>query len=655
MPLAPAASTLAIRLIGSTRASFDGADLPLPASRKTRAILAYLLLADRPVSRQQLCELFFDVPDDPRAALRWSLSKLRGVLEADGVERVRTQRDQVSIDTAGLWVDALALRSLPHDLGSLDAVALAAVLGWSPEPLLADADLPNRPDYAAWLVAERHRAQAVLALVLTALAERQEDNPAAQIEPLQRLIALDPLDAAAYQRLIAVLVELGRRSDAEALAGQAERALAQNGIDPGAALRQPLRRRIDTSVAAVDPAPPLPERASAAPVVAVLPVVDLSMEPLPGHVTDGFFEGLVHALSRFQSLVTIAGASTSRMRGVIDDPVEIARRLGADILVGGSLIATRDGTLRFRWRAIDGQTARIVTSGELEGHCDDVWDLQEAAARVVAVEVEPRAQAEALRARAACPTASASAYDHYLRGVVAAFRADPRDFGTALDHFEQAIALDPRFHPALALAPWAASYANRIRTPAERDHYAAMSRAALRHGADDARTLATAGGALCYMARDHAAAWQAVNRAITINPNEHTAWSTGGWMHAMNGDAAEAHRMFDRSSRLNPLASNALGLTAGRAMAELLAGSAEQAEAYVIEALDGSESHPSALMTGVATAALLGLAQLEQRRAALLRLYPEGIDSQSIRHLPFERPECQERYFAALRLGGVPG
>lgn len=654
MTLAPDPSNLAIRLIGSTHASLGGEELALPASRKTRAILAYLLLADRPVSRQQLCELFFDVPDDPRAALRWSLSKLRGVLEADGAERVRTLRDQVSIDTTGLWVDALALRNLPGDLGGFDQAALAAVLDWSAEPLLADADLPNRPDYAAWLVAERHRAQQALAAVLTELAERSDGDPSAQIEPLQRLIALDPLAAGAYERLIAVLVELGRRGDAEVLAGQAERALVQNGMDPGAALRQPLRRRVDAPTVQ-EAEPSSAGRSNDAPVVAVLPVVDLSMEQLPGHVSDGFFEGLVHALSRFQSLVTIAGASTSRMRGVIDDPLEIARRLGADILIGGSLIATRDGALRFRWRAIDGQTARIMTSGELEGHSDDIWDLQENAAQVVAVEVEPRAQAEALRVRAACPTASASAYDHYLRGIVAAFRADPRDFRVALGHLERAIELDPGFHPALALAPWAASYANRIRTPAERDHYAAMSRAALRHGSDDARTLATAGGALCYMARDHAAAWQAVNRAIAINPNEHTAWSTGGWMHAMNGNAAEAHRMFDRSARLNPLASNAVGLTAGRAIAELLAGNVEQAEAFVVAALDGPDSHPSALMTSVATAALLDLAQLEQRRAALLRLYPEGIDSQSIRHLPFERLECQDRYFAALRQGGVPG
>jgi len=655
LPLAPDPSILAIRLIGSTHASLGGEELALPASRKTRAILAYLLLADRPVSRQQLCELFFDVPDDPRAALRWSLSKLRGVLEADGVERVRTQRDQVSIDATGLWVDALALRNLPGDLGGLDQAALAAVLDWSAEPLLADADLPNRPDYAAWLVAERHRAQTALAAVLTELADRIDGDPSAQIEPLQRLIALDPLDAAAYQRLIAVLVELGRRSDAEELAGQAERAMLQSGIDPGEELRQPLRRKIQPAFGGASSAR-VDLRNSEVPVIAVLPVVDLSMEPLPAYVVDGFFEGLVHALSRFQSIETLAGASTSRMRQVLDDPVEVAGRLGADLLVGGSLIATRDGTLRFRWRAIDGKTARIITSGDLAGRVDDTWDLQESAARVVAVEVEPRAQAEALRARIACPTSSARAYDHYLRGLHAGFSVDRRDYPAALIEFEQAIALDPQFHPALAMAPWAASFGNRIRSKADLDHYAQMSRAALRYGQQDARTLASAGTALYYMAKDFDEGWRAVRRALELNPNEYAAWSSCGWMHAMNGEVAEAHRNFDRSEHLNPLAHNANGSNSGRAIAEFLGGDLERAEAYVQKALLSHEGHPSALMTGVGTAALLGLEQeLAERKARFLKIYPDGLANVSVRSLPFERQECRERYFAAARQGGLPG
>jgi DNA-binding SARP family transcriptional activator len=43
----------------------DGRVIALPASRKTRAILGFLALSPRPVSRQRLCDLFFDTPTIP--------------------------------------------------------------------------------------------------------------------------------------------------------------------------------------------------------------------------------------------------------------------------------------------------------------------------------------------------------------------------------------------------------------------------------------------------------------------------------------------------------------------------------------------------------------------------------------------------------------
>src|SRR6516165_5634478 len=64
-------------LLGPLQVIRSGAQLPLPPSRKVRALLAYLAMAPRPVSREKLCELFWDVADDPKSELRWCLSKLR--------------------------------------------------------------------------------------------------------------------------------------------------------------------------------------------------------------------------------------------------------------------------------------------------------------------------------------------------------------------------------------------------------------------------------------------------------------------------------------------------------------------------------------------------------------------------------------------------
>lgn len=55
----------------------------LPGYRKTRALLGYLLRADQPQRRDHLVDLLWDKgPNDPRGALRWSLGKLRPILDS---------------------------------------------------------------------------------------------------------------------------------------------------------------------------------------------------------------------------------------------------------------------------------------------------------------------------------------------------------------------------------------------------------------------------------------------------------------------------------------------------------------------------------------------------------------------------------------------
>src|SRR5579864_9212361 len=82
-----------IRLLGELEVTREGRALSLPASKKTRALLAYLAATARPHLRQSLCELLWPGPDDPRAALRWTLTKIRDVVDEEGVARIAADRD----------------------------------------------------------------------------------------------------------------------------------------------------------------------------------------------------------------------------------------------------------------------------------------------------------------------------------------------------------------------------------------------------------------------------------------------------------------------------------------------------------------------------------------------------------------------------------
>ena len=98
-------AVLDIRMLGPLGIARAGETRRLPASRKVRALFAYLALAPQAVTRSQLCELLWDVPNDPRGELRWCLSKIRGVVDEPGPPRVTTRGDAVRIDLSDCHVD----------------------------------------------------------------------------------------------------------------------------------------------------------------------------------------------------------------------------------------------------------------------------------------------------------------------------------------------------------------------------------------------------------------------------------------------------------------------------------------------------------------------------------------------------------------------
>jgi hypothetical protein len=71
-------SELKLAVLGDFRVFRDSQTVPLPPSKKTRVLFAYLAVIQRPQRREPLCEMFWEIPDDPRGALRWSLPKQSG-------------------------------------------------------------------------------------------------------------------------------------------------------------------------------------------------------------------------------------------------------------------------------------------------------------------------------------------------------------------------------------------------------------------------------------------------------------------------------------------------------------------------------------------------------------------------------------------------
>lgn len=206
---------LRIDVVGELAVSRAGMSITLPASKKTRALLAYLALNPRPQRRDWLCELLWEIPDDPRGALRWSLSRLRNAIADAVATPIATDRERAWIKIDGIVTDLSEILSLVERIETTETAELQAVAAKLRQPLLAGLELPQQPAFQAWLTAERDAACAIRTRLLAAIADRLRDAPAEALPWIREWVEKEPCEAEPAQALDAALRRLGRTEEAD--------------------------------------------------------------------------------------------------------------------------------------------------------------------------------------------------------------------------------------------------------------------------------------------------------------------------------------------------------------------------------------------------------------------------------------------------------
>ena len=237
---------LDLRLLGEIELIRDGERIALPPSRKTRALLAYLAATGRPHRRDRLCAMFWEIPDDPRGALRWSLSRLRGLVDEPDQPRIVATRETVAFEPADAGVDLLALRArIAAGLDALPVGEMQTLAAAFRGEFLEGIDLPNLPDFQAWCLAEREDLRRLHVRLLSTLIEQLADQPDAALPHAREFVKVDPLNEAARASLLRILVRLGRQAEADQHFDSAVRVLKElgDGAETGlACLWRKLRR-----------------------------------------------------------------------------------------------------------------------------------------------------------------------------------------------------------------------------------------------------------------------------------------------------------------------------------------------------------------------------------------------------------------------------
>ena len=243
---------LELRLIGELAVLRDGVPQKLPASRKTRALLAYLAGTCSAHRRDRLCSLLWEMPDDPKASLRWSLSKLRGLLD-DGQTRLLSEGETVRLDMAGARIDLDELRGFADiDTDRLEQLAEAVSASRFCEGL----ELPRCEEFEAWCAAMREDVRQLLIAMHRELAGRLAGEPDRALPSLRRLTELEQFDGSVREQLVATLVEAGRPAEAEAQRRIAVASLTEAGVP----VHSSLERAVVESAFIAEPSAPAAAR-----------------------------------------------------------------------------------------------------------------------------------------------------------------------------------------------------------------------------------------------------------------------------------------------------------------------------------------------------------------------------------------------------------
>jgi non-specific serine/threonine protein kinase len=178
--------------------------------------------------------------------------------------------------------------------------------------------------------------------------------------------------------------------------------------------------------------------------VAVLYFENLSGAKEDEYFRDGMTEDIITELSKAKDLKVFSRPTVLNYRDKSVTAKQVGQELNAAYILLGSL--RRAGNrLRVTAQVIDTRTDFPLWADRFDREMQDVFEVQDEIARNITQALRVALSPQEEKAIAQKPTENAQAYDYFLRGRSFARRGTRADLEFAMQMFEQAVALDPKF------------------------------------------------------------------------------------------------------------------------------------------------------------------------------------------------------------------
>jgi len=183
--------------------------------------------------------------------------------------------------------------------------------------------------------------------------------------------------------------------------------------------------------------------------IAVLPFENLTGNPEQQYFADGMTDALITALAQIRQLRVISRTSAMHYRDTRKTLPEIARELGVDAVVEGSVSRT-NRRIRINAQLIQASTDRHLWAESHDRDIEDVLMLQSELARAISSEVQIQLTSQEQANLTAKRPVNPQAYEAYLEGRFFWNKRSKESILKSIEFFDEAIRRDPGYAAAYA-------------------------------------------------------------------------------------------------------------------------------------------------------------------------------------------------------------
>jgi adenylate cyclase len=290
--------------------------------------------------------------------------------------------------------------------------------------------------------------------------------------------------------------------------------------------------------------------------LAVLPFVNMSSDADNEYFSDGITEELLNALAKVENLKVTSRTSAFAFKGKNEDIRDIAIQLNVDKILEGS-VRKAGNRVRITAQLINADDGFHLWSEIYDRDLTDIFSVQDEISSIIANKLrEDFPDTEKKQPLVKAATQNINAYTFYLKGLHYWNKITPADLLKAIDCFEQAIALEPTYAHAYAMA--AATYSllgSRGQMLPDKAFEVVHRYADKALELDDTIAESYVAKANAYLLYDWKwkEACEALQKAIDLNPAATEAYQWLGYYHIAAGDKQMAVQLLEHAKEIDPL------------------------------------------------------------------------------------------------------